>query len=170
MKSFSPHNGTDRIRTSVLQAVLLTVLGTIIGAGFNFIRPGGLTWIRTWSPSSVIASYLQDLQKISLAEAWSLYQAGKALFVDARDPVSFEEGHIAGALNCPPGETEASMEEVLTRARSGLEVIVYCEGVGCSLSPELGRTLQKLGVPSVKILEDGWTRWLEAGYPIEEGW
>ena len=170
MKSFGPHNGTDRIRTIVLQGVLLTVLGVLIGAGVNSIRGSGLPWSGQWSASSVTASYLQDLQEISLAEAWSLYQAGKALLVDARDPVSFEEGHIAGALNCPPGETEASVEEVLTRARSGLEVIVYCEGVGCSLSPELGRTLQKLGVPSVKILEDGWTRWLEASYPIEEGW
>ena len=170
MKSFSPHNGTNRIRTGVLQGVLLTALGVLIGAGVNGIRGAGLPWRGQWSPASVTASYLGNLQEISLAEAWSLYQAGKALFVDARDPLSFQQGHVAGALNCPPGETEAYLQEVLTRARSGLEVIVYCEGVGCSLSPELARTLQKLGVPSVKILEDGWTRWLEAGYPIEEGW
>jgi rhodanese-related sulfurtransferase len=151
-----------RLSQAIRQGVFLVCLGALLAAGFNGIRPGGLPWIGQWSPSSVTASYLQDLQGISLAEAWSL-------FLDARDPVSFGEGHITGAMNCPPGETETSLEEVLTLARSGLEVIAYCDGVGCSLSPELARTLQRFGVPSVKILEDGWSRWLEAGYPIGEG-
>ena len=158
-----------RLSQAIRQGVFLVCLGALLAAGFNGIRPGGLPWIGQWSPSSLVASDLQGVEEILLAEAWSCYQAGKALFLDARDPVSFQQGHITRALNCPPGETETYLEEVLTLARSGLEVIVYCEGVGCSLSPELARTLQNLGVPSVKILEDGWSRWLEAGYPIGEG-
>jgi len=165
----TPPEGILRIRQGVWQGILLIVLGAVIGAGFNGIRPGGLPWSGEWSSSSLAASDLQGVEEIPLAEAWSLYQKGKALFLDARDPVSFGEGHITGAMNCPPGETETSLEEVLTLARSGLEVIAYCDGVGCSLSPELARTLQRRGVPSVKILEDGWSRWLEAGYPIGEG-
>lgn len=165
----TPPEGILRIRQGICQGIVLICLGAVIGAGFNGIRPSGLPWIGQWSSSSLAASDLQGVEEIPLAEAWSLYQADKALFLDARDPVSFQQGHITGALNCPPGEAETSLEEVLTLARSGLEVIAYCDGVGCPLAPELARTLQNLGVPSVKILEDGWSRWLEAGYPIGEG-
>jgi len=88
--------------------------------------------------------------------------------VDARDPLSFQQGHIAGALNVPPGEAERYLEEVSILSRSGLAVIVYCDGVDCPLSPELARTFKQRGVTVVQVLVDGWRRWLEAGYPVEE--
>ena len=91
------------------------------------------------------------------------------MFLDARDPVSFYEGHIKGALNCPPAEAQTYLQEIITRAKSGRAVIAYCDGVDCPLSPELARTLQGLGIPSAKVLVDGWGLWLKAGFPIEKG-
>ncbi|OGP53414.1 MAG: hypothetical protein A2Y65_06855 [Deltaproteobacteria bacterium RBG_13_52_11] len=158
-----------RLRIGVLQGALLIVLGVILGAGFNVVRSTGLPWIERWSVSSVSASHLKGLQEISLEEAYSLYRQGNTVLLDARDTLSFQQGHIAGALNVPPGEAKGYLKEVLTLAKSGHEVIVYCDGVDCPLSPELARTLQRFGVPSVKVLVDGWRLWLEAGYPIEEG-
>lgn len=158
-----------RLSQAIRQGIFLVAIGTVMAVGFNAIRSSGLPWMGAWSSASLAAAQLQGLEEISLEEAWSSYQAGRALFLDARDPVSFDGGHVTGALNVPPSEAGRYVEELRTLARSGLELIVYCEGVGCSLSPELARTLQRFGVPSVKILEDGWSRWLEAGYPIGEG-
>jgi rhodanese-related sulfurtransferase len=107
------------------------------------------------------------LEAISLQEAWSLYGKGRAFFVDARDPLSFRQGHIAGALNIPPGEAERYLEEVSILSRSGLVVIAYCDGVDCPLSPELARTFKKQGITAVKVFVDGWRLWLDAGHPIE---
>jgi rhodanese-related sulfurtransferase len=165
----NPKTSALRLRQGIRQGIFLVCLGALLAAGFNAIRPTGLPWIGGWSPASIAASRLRGLEEIPLQEAWSSYQEDKALFLDARDPVSFYEGHIKGALNCPPGEAESYLEEVMARAKSGLEVIAYCDGVDCPLSPELARNLQGLGVPSVKVLVDGWGRWVGAGFPIEKG-
>ena len=158
-----------RLRHGIWQGVFMVCLGALLAAGFNGIRPSGLPWIGEWSASEISAYQLQGLQEISFEEACSLYRQGNAVFLDARDPLSFQEGHIAGALNIPPGEAEDYREEVMTLANAGFEIIAYCDGVDCPLSPELTRTLQRFGIPSVKVLVDGWRRWLEAGCPIEEG-
>jgi rhodanese-related sulfurtransferase len=150
------------------QGIFLVCLGALLAAGFNAVRTTGLAWTGTWSPASLAATQLQGLEEIPLAEAWSLSQAGQALFVDARDRASFYQGHIKGALNCPPGETESYLEEIRIFALSGLVVIAYCDGVDCPLSTELARSLQQAGVASVRVLVDGWSRWSQAGYPTEK--
>jgi rhodanese-related sulfurtransferase len=169
VKALYPKAGISRLRQGIWQGVFLACLGALLAAGSNTIRSSGLPWNGQWSPSTVAASNLQGLQAIPLKEAWSLFQEGKAFFVDARDTLSFQQGHIAGALSVPSGGAETYLEEISIIAQSGHAVIVYCDGEDCPLSPELARTLQKRGVPSVKVLVDGWRLWLEAGHPIEEG-
>jgi rhodanese-related sulfurtransferase len=169
MKARKPKRGILTIRRAIWQGVFLVCLSALLAAGFNAVRTTGLAWTGAWSPASLAASKLQGLEEIPLGEAWSLYQAGRALLVDARDPVSFYEGHIKGALNCPPGETERYLEEIRILARTDLVIIAYCDGVDCPLSTELARSLQQSGVASVRVLVDGWSRWRKAGFPTEKG-
>ena len=169
MKARKPRTGAWRLSRAIWQGIFLVCLGALLATGFNAVRTTGLAWRGTWSPASLAASQRQGLEEIPLQEAWVLYEGGKALFVDARDPVSFYQGHIRGALNVPPGETETHLPELRARAESGLVIIAYCDGVDCPLSPELARSLQRSGVPSVRVLVDGWGRWLKADYPTEKG-
>jgi rhodanese-related sulfurtransferase len=169
MKARKPRTGTLRLSQAIWQGIFLVCLGALLAAGFNAVRTTGLPWTGTWSPASLAAAQRQGLEEIPLAEAWSLSQAGKALFVDARDPVSFYEGHIKGALNCPPAEAKRYLEEVRVLALSGLVIVAYCDGVDCPLSTELARSLQQAGVSSVRVLVDGWSRWRKAGFPTEKG-
>ncbi|MCJ7547938.1 MAG: rhodanese-like domain-containing protein [Deltaproteobacteria bacterium] len=168
-KNRKPRTGTLRLSRAIWQGIFRVFLGALLAAGFNAVRTTGLAWTGAWSPASLAASQRQGLEEIPLQEAWSLSQAGRALFVDARDPVSFYEGHIKGALNVPPGEAGRYLEEIRTLSRAGLEVITYCDGVDCPLSTELARSLQQSGVASVRVLVDGWGRWRKAGYPTEKG-
>jgi rhodanese-related sulfurtransferase len=170
MKGLYPYPQTSvfRLRRGIWQGVCLGLLAAILAVGFNAVRSSGLPWIGQWPAASAAAS-LQGVGAITLQEAWSHYQEGKALFVDARDPLSFTRGHIKGAWNVPLAEAERSLTEIGILAKAGLAVIVYCDGVDCPLSPELARTLQRRGVPSVKIIVDGWRLWSEAGYPVEGG-
>lgn len=169
MKNRNAKTGTLRLSQAIWQGIFLVCLSTLLAAGFNAIRPTGLVWTGAWTPASLAASQLQGLEEIPLGEAWSLSQAGRALFVDARDPVTFYEGHIKGALNCPPGEAKRYLEEIRVLALSGLVIIAYCDGVDCPLSTELARSLQQSGVASVRVLVDGWSRWHKAGFPTEKG-
>jgi 3-mercaptopyruvate sulfurtransferase SseA len=169
IKGLYPHASVLRVRRGIWQGVCLCVFAAILAAGFNAVRSSGLPWVGQWSPASVVAANLQGVGAITLQEAWSRYQEGRAVFVDARDPLSFKGGHIKGAWNVPLAEAERSLTEISILAKAGLAVIVYCDGVDCPLSPELARTLQRRGVPSVKVIVDGWRLWSEAGYPVEGG-
>jgi rhodanese-related sulfurtransferase len=169
MKNRRQRRGFRSIRQAIGQGIFLVCISAMLAAGFNALRPGRLAWKAEWSPASLAASQRQGLEEITLDEAWSLYQTGRAQFLDARDPVSFYEGHIKRALSIPPGEVETHLQEVMDQAKSGRVIIAYCDGVDCPLSTELARSLQKYGVASVKVLVDGWGRWRKAGYPREKG-
>jgi rhodanese-related sulfurtransferase len=68
-----------------------------------------------------VASEAQ-VPRIPVAEARELQQTGAAVLVDVRDPASFANGHIAGAVHVPLGEITARAGE-LPRDR---RVIAYC--------------------------------------------
>lgn len=155
-------------KLGIRQGIVLVVLSLMIGGSFNALRPSKFPWVGSWSPSSVTADLLEELQEISLEEACSLRQKNEAIFLDARDPGSFDEGHFPGALNIPFGEVEGWVESVRDMANTGMKIISYCDGRDCLLGAELARALQKKGVPSVKVLVNGWSRWRTAGCPIEK--
>jgi rhodanese-related sulfurtransferase len=169
MKNRKQERGFRSPRQAIGQGIFLVCLSAILAVGFNAIRPGGLVWRSVWSPAALAAAQRQGLEEIALDEAWSQYQTGRAQFLDARDPVSFYEGHIKGALSIPPEEAGAHLREVRSFAKSGRVIIAYCDGVDCPLSTQLARSLQKDGVASVRVLVDGWSRWRQAGYPIAKG-
>lgn len=156
-----------RVRRAVLQGIALLALGMAVGIVVHETRTPTLPWAGSWSPESLAAQHLKGLAEVSLEDATALWREGRALFLDARDPVSYGAGHLPGAMNIPPGEAERSAEEVKVLAEAGLEPIAYCDGVDCPLSPELARRLQAQGVPLVKVLVNGWSRWRQAGLPTE---
>jgi len=106
---------------------------------------------------------------ISLEEAKMLYDAGVALFLDARDFEAFQKGHFPGALNIPPQEAESRISEIKEMADAGMIVVTYCHGIDCALAVNLAHTLQAHGLPSVRPLINGWGDWVNAWYPVESG-
>jgi rhodanese-related sulfurtransferase len=48
-------------------------------------------------------------------------------------------------------------------------IVVYCEKTPCSLSRELVRLLKNMGYANARLLENGWARWKELGYPADAG-
>jgi len=47
-------------------------------------------------------------------------------------------------------------------------VIAYCDGESCSLSKDLALYLFFRGYDNVRVLVNGWSRWLEAGLHVTE--
>ncbi len=93
----------------------------------------------------------------------------KVIFVDARDPLSYEEGHIAGALNIYPDEAALYADKLKTNNYQGVLIITYCDGPQCPLSKEIAYDLTRQGVGDAKVLVNGWSLWLKAGYPVKKG-
>jgi len=158
-----------RFSKALIQAAGLLFIGIALGVLFRGIRGPDIPWSGGWSEKEVVARHLEGLEEISLQEAWESHQAGKALFLDARDPGSFQAGHLPGALSVPPPDAEGFSEEIRGLAQAGMIPIAYCDGVDCPLSAELARRLQEMGVEGVRVLVNGWSRWRDSGYPVEDG-
>jgi len=158
-----------RLRTALLQAVFLAALGVVCGVAFNAFRYGGLAWVGDRPPADAASARMKESRTIRIDEAWKKYQQGQALFVDARGPSEYLSAHLPGAVNVPVERAEKSIEQLKRAADSGRELVVYCSGSGCSLSSELASVLLDKGIRNVSILPEGWSGWLDAGFPIEEG-
>ena len=93
------------------------------------------------------------------------FDAGSAVFIDARDPEDYESGHIQNAINIPYDYYE-EFEDVIDGLDDSGIYIVYCSGDECSLSIDLADYLynEKL-IDKLLIFEGGWPEWQDAGYP-----
>ncbi len=106
---------------------------------------------------------------IELGEFAGMVREKSVLVIDARAPLFYRMGHVAGAINLPR-EGFASFLE-----RSGLlgkdksrAVVVYCQSETCEDSRMVAESLRRVGFTSVRVFREGWRRWLESGEPVEK--
>lgn len=92
---------------------------------------------------------------------------GDAIFVDAREPREYLEGHIAGAVMIPA----SSRDRAVRLADYGLDtpVVIYCGGGECDASELIAITLQNLGFTDIRVYKDGYPAWVAGGHPVETG-
>ena len=103
-------------------------------------------------------------EAVSRAELVARVRAGDAIVVDLRPADEFEAGHIAGALSIPLPELEARLAEL----PADVEIVAYCRGPYCAMSPQAVALLERAG-RRARRLEDGYPEWRLAGLPIETG-
>ena len=103
-------------------------------------------------------------EAVTRAELVSRVRSGDAVVVDLRPPDEFEAGHIAGALSIPLPELEARLAEL----PDGVEVVAYCRGPYCAMSPQAVALLERAG-RRARRLEDGYPEWRLAGLPVQAG-
>jgi len=157
-----------KIFHGVYQGAALMVLSMFMAGFVNMIRSDGLLLVEVWKPSKALEDSNGYLENISPDEAWSLHADGKIRFVDAREPFDFEELHLPGALNIPPRDMEKELLQLRNIVQSGMTLVTYCDGLDCVLDFKLAKALKTNGIHGVKILDQGWIGWYEAGYPVEE--
>jgi rhodanese-related sulfurtransferase len=150
------------------QSFVILIFAIVIAIVFNLLRPAGIS-LFGFSSTDLIIERQAQIPEISLAEAHGFYLQKKVLFVDARDPISYEEGHIVGALNIYPDEAELYAGKLKIDTYRDVLIIIYCDGQHCPLSKETAYVLIRQGVPQVKVLVNGWSLWLNAGYPMKKG-
>lgn len=63
-----------------------------------------------------------DIERVSLSDARTAFEQQSAIFLDVRDPASFEAAHIPGAINIPVAQIETRLAELDANAR----IITYC--------------------------------------------
>jgi len=114
-----------------------------------------------------------DIEFASLKDAISLHQSlarspRAALFIDARAPKYFEEGHIPGAANYQlydfrQKDTPRASIETFD------ELIVYGDNPGSPEAEGLTKRLMAIGYSEVRLFAGGLMEWRAAGLPVEQG-
>lgn len=108
-----------------------------------------------------------DPPAISLDYAMMKFQSKNIVFLDARYPADFEEGHVRGAINLPWEEFDEYAPGVLRSLPKDEEIIAYCDGTECETSLLLARELIELGYENIKVFFGGWQEWQDAGLAVE---
>ena len=87
----------------------------------------------------------------------------KILLVDNAPAEAFAEEHIVGAVNFPWVQ---AIRPPVTLPRNKT-LILYCPcGPGDADSVDMSKKLRRIGYFNTKVLDGGYFKWLELGYPI----
>lgn len=175
------------MKTVVLPALVILMVGTIIGLGVNRVRtdirikvthnyfkrsPADVRQSDGGSVSGLNHSFkvVSIDEMIDMANSEEAYR-GDILIIDARDDDHYEEGHLPGALQI----YNYNVDKYYDQARPYLEaaeiVVIYCGGGDCEDSIFLATELQVrgLGPEQLRIFEGGIAQWRQEGMPVDEG-
>jgi rhodanese-related sulfurtransferase len=150
------------------QIIVITITSTLLSLILNVVRPDGIPLL---AKELAVAEEIEydaatepRLLAITLEQALDLYQKG-TVFVDAREPEYYQEGHIKGAWNIP------FFLELVFKLDSlqgkDAPMVIYCSGDECGSSEDLAYELQGEGFSNLLVFKGGWTSWNTSGHPIE---
>ncbi len=162
------------MKRDLTRVIVLAVIALVLGIVFNAFHKPGLPLLAL-NGEEVLPADRETVNgenghtitplTITTQQAWEFYNAGEALFLDARICSDWADARIPGALNIPLEELE-SLEPYLP-SLTAPGYIIYCEGDPCLLSTDLAYMLAEEGFTDIFIYHEGLAFWREAGYPVE---
>jgi rhodanese-related sulfurtransferase len=110
---------------------------------------------------------LDELEINNVMIAKQIHDSGTALFVDARQQESFDDGHIPGAVSLPVGRFDDYIDSFMSEYLPAQPIVVYCSGRTCEDSHQLAQLLIGFGFTDVRVFIDGFPGWESKGYEVE---
>ena len=157
------------LRKISFEAALVVLIAILMALGSYALRSKQLPLLPSDSKKADSFSEQALYKPMSMARAVELFNHHGALFVDARIPEAYAEGHIPGALNLYPGDFEQWSQTLIDKFPPEKIMITYCDGTQCPLARELAEKLTWLGFEHVYCLLDGWEVWQARHLPMESG-
>lgn len=115
------------------------------------------------NPKDILSS---SGKALTLKEAYTLFEAGAAVFIDARPPSFYETEHIKNAISVYYKTAHQSPE--LERLNKNDPLVVYCKGPNCNQAQLLMQTMQKAGFTNLFLFPGGMQEWRLAQYPMDK--
>jgi rhodanese-related sulfurtransferase len=144
---------------------VLVLVGIAGGLGWNALRAHRL-------PMRLPAAYYELESKATplfLKQARRLFDAGQAVFVDARPADVYAEGQIEGAYSLPLDRWE-EIYPALSGWIAGHRIVIYAGENGVHEADDLARALASRKVSdSLDVYVGGFEEWKEAGLPLRMG-
>ena len=118
--------------------------------------------------SAALAAAQDDIRtvpRISVDDVKALMAKKQVVLIDVRDPMSFSEGHMPGAINVPfdflPDHAEAWKKEKRL-------LVTYCACVNEGTAARAALDMNAFGISNVKALLGGWNEWIKRGEKTEK--
>lgn len=156
---------------------MFVIAAAALGAARNAIAPGGIDWIGQWadpfisSSDSTIARPTSALPNdppfLTFEQAKAKHSDPKVIFVDARYPEDYQQGHMPGAILLPFEMFDGFWPGVEPRLPRDREIVTYCAGTDCELSLFLARLLRDKGYEHVEIFYGGAELWKDNRMPMD---
>jgi rhodanese-related sulfurtransferase len=137
--------------------------------------------------SAAASAQAAEIQQIKPEELKKLIDSNDPtiLVVDAQPKTAYDLGHIKGAVNFPwtidiksPGNLPRDKMLILycdcTHAEDSFNVTIQLANKEESCAPGDDSTdvaqqlMDKFGYKNIKVLEGGWFKWQQLGYPIDK--
>jgi rhodanese-related sulfurtransferase len=159
-------------RQNLIWAVFILALAAVMGLlqEWSLVRQswrGELTTRIEKARNQRRQKEFQGINTVNLAQAYALFQNGKALFIDSRPDGEYAELHIPKALHITPFMLEIRGAETVAAIAKDREIVVYCSQANCDLALQVAEKLQALGFSRVMAFMGGFRAWDEAGYPAD---
>ena len=135
-----------------VQVFILIVFSSVFSLLINSVRSDGIPLLaKELDVADKIEIKVNEPQllAITIQQALDLYNKG-TVFVDAREPEYFDDGHIMGAWNIPFFFELTFKLDSLQGKQS--PVVVYCSGEECGSSEDLAYELQAEGFTNLYVL------------------
>ena len=149
------------------QVVFFVVISIFLSFSSNLVRKDSIPLLAKKleiTEDIDLDSYESTLLAISLDKAKDFFENG-VLFIDARDEVYYNDGHIKNAMkNVFLMELIFNIEEKQTKEEP---IVVYCGDPGCGDSEDLAYDLQNEGFKKLFVFKGGWLEWSAANYPAD---
>ena len=149
------------------QVVFFVVISIFLSFSSNLVRKDSIPFLAKKleiTEDIDLDSDESTLLAISLDKAKEFFENG-VLFIDARDEVYYNDGHIKNAMkNVFLMELIFNIEEKQTKEEP---IVVYCGDPGCGDSEDLAYDLQNEGFKKLFVFKGGWLEWSAANYPSD---
>ena len=114
-----------------------------------------------------ICASAQHFPQVKPEELKKLIESGdqSIVIVDVQPKGAYDLGHVKGAINFPWAATLKSNGNL----PKNKTLILYCDCAHEEDSTDVATQLKEnYGYTNLKLLEGGWSKWREAGYPMEK--
>lgn len=149
------------------QVVFFVVISIFLSFSSNLVRKDSIPLLAKKleiTEDIDLDSDESTLLAISLDKAKEFFENG-VLFIDARDEVYYNDGHIKNAMkNVFLMELIFNIEDKQTKEDP---IVVYCGDPGCGDSEDLAYDLKNEGFKKLFVFKGGWLEWSAANYPAD---
>lgn len=117
---------------------------------------------------------LDGARVVTIDEAKALFDSGKILFIDVRNPLNYGRGHIPSAAGIPAGDKDASREDEAgfrkkLPADRNARILFYSHGETGWKSYRAASIAVSAGYKNVLWMREGLKGWTDKGHPVKAG-